>query len=131
MVLRRLLFQRTGFLFKQIHTGTFLWILMPVSTTLASQELLRPSPKSCSLCAIFSAPEWGIAVPQGILTTAFSAGPVHGSLGTPSGHQEKGHAHMWQLPLCQSLRGTPDSTVSDGKEASKALGSGLSLYTLW
>jgi hypothetical protein len=37
--------------------GTFLWILMPVSTTLASQELLRPSLKSCSPCDIFSANE--------------------------------------------------------------------------
>jgi hypothetical protein len=104
---------------------------MPVSATLASQELLRPSPKSCSLCDIFLANEWGIAVPQGILTAAFSAGPVHGSPATPSGCREKGHAQKWQLPLCHGLRGTPDSMVSNVKEASKALGSGLSLYTLW
>jgi hypothetical protein len=70
-------------------------------------------------------------VPQGILTATFSAGPVHGSPVTPSGRGEKGHAHKQRLPLCQGLRGTPDSMVSDVKEATKALGSGLSLYTLW
>jgi hypothetical protein len=49
---------------------------MPVSVTLASQELLRPYPKSCSPWEVFSADEGGIAVPQGILTAAFNAGPV-------------------------------------------------------
>jgi hypothetical protein len=38
--------------------------------------LLRPSPKSRSPCDAFSADEGGIAVPQGILTAMFSAGPV-------------------------------------------------------
>jgi hypothetical protein len=97
--------------------GTFLWILMPVSATLASKELLRLSPKSRSLSNIlsdiFSAYEGGVAAPQGILTATFSAGPVHGSPATPSGCREKGHAHKWRLPLCQGLRGTPDSMVSD------------------
>jgi hypothetical protein len=104
---------------------------MPVSVTLASQELLIPSPKSCSLCDVFSADEGDLAAPQGILSAAFSAGPVRSSLATPSGRGEKGHAHKWQLPLRQGLGGTPDSKVSDVKEANKALGSGLSLYTLW
>jgi hypothetical protein len=49
---------------------------MPVSATLASQELLRPSPQSCSLCNAFSANEGDVAAPQGILTAAFSAGPA-------------------------------------------------------
>jgi hypothetical protein len=49
---------------------------MPDSATLASQELLRPSPKSRSPCDVFSADEGGIAAPQGILTAVFSAGPV-------------------------------------------------------
>jgi hypothetical protein len=76
--------------------------------------------------------QWGgIVAPQGILTATYSAGPVHGSLEIPSGHREKGYTHKRQLPQCQGLRGTPDSMVSDVKEASKALGSGLSLYTLW
>jgi hypothetical protein len=66
---------------------------MPGCTTLASQELLRPSPKSCSPCDIFSADEGGVAAPQGILTASFSAGPVHGSPAAPSGHWEKGHTH--------------------------------------
>jgi hypothetical protein len=58
---------------------------MPVSATLASQELLRLSPKSRSPRDVFSANEGGgVAAPQGILT-AFSAGPGHGSLATPSG----------------------------------------------
>jgi hypothetical protein len=56
--------------------GTFLWILMPVSTTLTSQESLRPSPKSRSLSDVFSADEGDVAAPQRILTAAFSAGPV-------------------------------------------------------
>jgi hypothetical protein len=47
-----------------------------VSATLASQGLLRPSPKSRSPCNVFSADEGGLAVPQGVLTAAFSAGPV-------------------------------------------------------
>jgi hypothetical protein len=76
--------------------------------------------------------QWvGIAVPQGILTATFSAGPVHGSPGMPSGCREKGHAHKWLLPLYQGLEGDSDSMVSDGKEVSKALGSSLSLYNLW
>jgi hypothetical protein len=104
---------------------------MPVSATLASQELLRSSPKSCSLCDVISAVEGDEAVPPGILTAAFSAFPVHGSLVTPSGRWEKGHAHKRGLPLCQGVRGTSDSMVSNVKEASKALDSGLSLYTLW
>jgi hypothetical protein len=37
---------------------------MPVSATVASQELLRPSPKSRSPCEVFSADEGGIAVPR-------------------------------------------------------------------
>jgi hypothetical protein len=49
---------------------------MPVSATLASQGLLRPSPKSHSPCDAFWANEEGIAVPQGILTATFSAGSV-------------------------------------------------------
>jgi hypothetical protein len=104
---------------------------MPVSTTVASQELLRLSPKSHSPCDVFSANEGGVAAPQGILTATFSAGPVHGSLATPSGRQEEVHAHKQWLPLRQGPRWTPDNVVSDGKEVSKALGSGLSLYTLW
>jgi hypothetical protein len=98
---------------------------------LASQELLRPSPKSRSPCNVFSANEGGIAVPQEILTASFSAGSVHRA--TPSGHGKKGHAHKQRLhphPR-QGLRRTPDSMVSDVKEASKTLGSGMSLYTLW
>jgi hypothetical protein len=79
---------------------------MPVSATLASQELLRPSPRSHSLCDVFSANEGDEAAPQGILTATFSAGPVHGSPATPSGRQEKGHTHKQWLPLCQGLRGT-------------------------
>jgi hypothetical protein len=55
---------------------------MPVSATLASQELLRPSPKSPS-----PADEGVVAASQGILTAAFSAGPVHGSPATPSGRR--------------------------------------------
>jgi hypothetical protein len=58
---------------------------MPVSATLASQELLRPSPKSPS-----PADEGVVAASQGILTAAFSAGPVHSSLATPSGHRRRG-----------------------------------------
>jgi hypothetical protein len=88
--------------------------LMPVSATLASQELLRPSPKSRSLWDVFSANEGVISMPQGILTAAFSAGSVHSSLVTPSGHQEKGHAHKWRLPPCQGLRTDSDGVVSGG-----------------
>jgi hypothetical protein len=107
----------------QTHShGTFLWILMPVSVTLASQELLTPSPKFHSLCDIFSADEEGIAVPQGILTAAFSAGPVHGSLATPSGHQEKRHAHKRRLPLRQGLRTDCDSMVSGGLGGQRGFG---------
>jgi hypothetical protein len=64
-------------IFVQTHShGTFLWVLMPVSVTLASQELLRPSPKSRSPCDVFSANEGDEVVPQGILTAAFSTDPV-------------------------------------------------------
>jgi hypothetical protein len=40
-------FREQVFIQTNLH-GTFLWILMPVPATLASQELLRPSPKSHS-----------------------------------------------------------------------------------
>jgi hypothetical protein len=103
---------------------------MPVSTILASQELLRPSHKSLSPCDIFSANEEGVAASQGILTADFKAGPVHCSLATHP--VVVGRRGMFTCSsLCQGLRGTPDSMVSDIKEVSKALGSGLNLYTLW
>jgi hypothetical protein len=102
--------------------GTFLWILMPVSATLSSQELLRPSPKSCSLCEVFSADEGGISVSQQILTAAFSAGPVHSSPVTPSGHREKGHIHKRQLPPCQGLGMDSDSMVSNGQGGKQGFG---------
>jgi hypothetical protein len=118
--------------FIQTHShGIFLWILRPVPATLASQESLRPSPKSRSPCDIFSVDGGGVTVPQGILTAAFSAGPVHGSPGTPSGHREKGHAQKQQLPLHQGLGWTLTAWSPMGEEASKALGSGLSLFTMW
>jgi hypothetical protein len=44
-VLRRLIPENRVFIQTNSH-GTFLWILITVSATLASQELLRPSPKS-------------------------------------------------------------------------------------
>jgi hypothetical protein len=100
---------------------------MPVSATLASQ-FTQTFPQAFF---VFSANDGGVAMPQGILTAAFSAGPVHGSPATPSGRREKGHAHKLRLPPRQGLGGTPDSVVSDVKETSKALGSDLSLYTLW
>jgi hypothetical protein len=84
---------------------------MPVSATLASQELLRPSPKSRS--SVFSADEGGVAASQGILTAALSAGPVHGSPATPSGHREKGHALKWWLPLPQGRTPTAWSLMGD------------------
>jgi hypothetical protein len=108
---------------------TFLWILMPVSTTLASQELLKPSPKSCLPClsqwgGMYLRPRWSSQLPS--LQVQF-----HGSPATSSVCQEKGHAHKWQLPPRQGLRQTLTMWSPMGKEASKALGSGLSLYTLW
>jgi hypothetical protein len=95
---------------------------MPVSTTLASQELLRPSPKSHSPCEVFSADEGGVSVPQGILTATFSAGPAHGPPVTPSGHWEKGQARKRQLPLHQGLWTDSDSMVSDGQGGEQGFG---------
>jgi hypothetical protein len=95
---------------------------MPVSATLASQELLRPSPKSRSLCDVFSADERGVSLPQGILTATFSADPVHGSPARPSGRQEKGHAHKRRLPLHQGLGTDSDSVVSDGQGGEQGFG---------
>jgi hypothetical protein len=104
---------------------------MPVSTTLASQELLRPSPKSCSPCDIFSADEGGIGAPQGIHTAAFSAGPVHGSPATPSGRQRRGALTSGSCLYIRVLGQTLTAWSPMGEETSKALGSGLSLYILW
>jgi hypothetical protein len=75
----------------------------------------QTSPKSRLPCDIFSADEGGVSVPQGILTAAFSAGPVHSSPATPSGHQEKGHAHKWWLPPRQGLGIDSDGMVSSGR----------------
>jgi hypothetical protein len=105
---------------------------MPVSSTLASQELLRPSPKSCSPCKVFSANEGGTSVPQGILTAAFQC-------------RSSFTVHWWH-PVVIGRRGTLTSGgclhVRDSgrtltvwslisEEAREVLGSGLSLYTQW
>jgi hypothetical protein len=100
--LRRLLFQRTGF-----YSNKFTWHF-PTDPNAClcypSQPGVTQTFPQVSLSAtVFSADEGGVAAPQGILTATFSAGPVHGSLVTPSGHQEKGHAHKQWLPLCQGL----------------------------
>jgi hypothetical protein len=95
---------------------------MPVSATLASWELLISSPKSCSPCEVFSVDDRGVAAPQGILTAAFSAGPVHSSPGTPSGHQKKGHTHKQQLPPHQGLRMDSDGMVSGGQGGKRGFG---------
>jgi hypothetical protein len=103
--------------------GTFLWILMPVSSTLASQELLRLAPKSRSPWAIFSADEGGIAAPQGILTATFSAGLVSRFTSNSQWSLGEGaHAHKWQLPLCHGLGQTPDSVVSNGQGGKQGFG---------
>jgi hypothetical protein len=95
---------------------------MPFFTTIASQKLLRPSPKSRSPCNIFSTNEGGVSAPQGILTAAFRAGPVHGSLVTHTDLREKGHAHKRWLPPCQGLRTDSDSMVSNGQGNEQGFG---------
>jgi hypothetical protein len=98
--------------------GTFLWILISVSASLASQELLGPFPKSHSPCNIFSANEGGVSASQGILTATLSAGPVHGSPGTLSGCREKGHTHKQRLLPHQGL-GTDSDGVVSGRPGGK------------
>jgi hypothetical protein len=111
--------------------GTFLWILMPVSTTLASRELLRPSPKPRSPCHVFLADE-------GVCSCA--PGDPHSCLQCRSSSRftrdtqwssGEGARSQAVAASVSGSWGTPDSMVSDVKKASKALGSGLSLYTLW
>jgi hypothetical protein len=104
-------------------------ILMPVSATLVSQRLLRPSPKSCSPCVTFSADEGGVAVPQGILT-AFSAGSVLWFAGDTQ--WSWGEGGMVTSSGCLYIRASGRTLMAwslAGEEASKVLGSGLSLYT--
>jgi hypothetical protein len=94
--------------------------------------LLRPSPKSRSPWDAFSAHEGGVAVPQGILTAAFSVGPVLRFAGNTQwslGEGARSHAE-----------GTSTSESQDGlwlcglhwaRRQARFLGSGLSLYTWW
>jgi hypothetical protein len=88
-----------------------------VSATLASQELLRPSPKSHSPCDVFSADEGGIAHPRG-----FSQPPCSQFTGGINGRGEKGHAHKWQLPPHQGLGMDSDGVVSGGQGGERGFG---------
>jgi hypothetical protein len=103
-VLRRLLFQRTGFLFKK-----FTWHFpMDPNTCLyyPSQPGVTQTFPQVSLTVRRLLSQWGgEAVPQGILTATFSAGPVHGSPATPSGGREKGHIHKRGGCLYVSISG--------------------------
>jgi hypothetical protein len=103
--------------------GTFLWILMPVSATLASQDLLRPSPKSPHRVTSSQLVRGVYLHPRGSSQLPSVQVQFHGSPATPSGHWEKGHAHKWWLPLHQGLGMNSDSVVvSDGQEGEQGFG---------
>jgi hypothetical protein len=98
--------------------GTFLWILMPVSTTLASQGLLRPSPKSCSPCNIFSANSCTPGDPhnrlQGRSSSQFT-GNTQWSLG-------EGACSQVAAAYTSGSRVDSDSMVSDGQGGEQGFG---------
>jgi hypothetical protein len=93
--------------------GTFLWILMPVCATLASQELLRHSP-SLTHCVTSSQLVGGISVPQGILTASFSAGSVSGFTGDTQWWSREGVCSQAAPATTSGSRMDSDSVVSDG-----------------
>jgi hypothetical protein len=105
-------FREHGFVPTHSH-GTFLWILRPVSATLASQAT-QTFPKSHSPCDVFSADE-GESCISGSSQQPSGQVQFHGSLATPSGRWKKGHAHKWQLPPHQGLGTDSDGVVSGGQ----------------
>jgi hypothetical protein len=120
---RRVSTQETLFFREQVFIqtnshGTFPWILIPVSATLANQGLLRPSPKSCSVCQ-----RGGVKLcPRGSLQPSAVQVQFCGLLATPGGHWKKGHADKWRLPLHQDLRMNSDGAVSGGWGGKRGLG---------
>jgi hypothetical protein len=118
-------FRGQDFIQTNLHS-TFPQILMPVSSTLASQEFSQAFPKPHSPCNSSQLIRGGPAEP--LLVQVQSCG----SPATPSGHQKKGHALKRRLPLCQSLGTVPESAGSPVfRGRARFWVSALGLYTWW
>jgi hypothetical protein len=104
---------------------------MPASSTLASQ-FTQTFPQVSLTMQCFLSWWGGVAVPQGILTAAFSAGPVSEFAGNTQWSSGEGvmltsgsFLYIW----ASGWTSTAHSPV--GEEAREVLGSSLSLYTQW
>jgi hypothetical protein len=119
--------------FIQTHShGTFLWILRPASSTQASQ-FTQTFPPSLSHHVMSSQPMGGgVAVPQGILTAAFSAGTVSQFTGdTQWSSGEGARSQVVAASTSESRDGLLTACLWQAGRQARFLDSGLSLYTRW